>query len=55
MGLLDKIKKPLDDYITVGHFIKKLSETNNFPVHDVISYLNHYDFVGKISASRVYL
>lgn len=50
MGLLDKIKKPLDDYIAVSHFIKKLSGINNFPVYDVITYLNHYDFVEKINA-----
>lgn len=50
MGLLDKIKKPLDDYIAVSHFIKKLSGINNFPVFDVITYLNHYDFVEKINA-----
>lgn len=50
MGLLDKIKKPTDDYIAVSHFIKKLSEKNNFPVSDVITYLNHHDFVEKIHA-----
>lgn len=53
MGLLDKISKPTDDYIAVSHFIKKLSETNNFPVYDIITYLNHYDFVEKIHAFHI--
>lgn len=53
MGILDKIKKQTDNYITVSHFIKQLSGTNNFPVYDVITYLNHHNFVEKIHAFHI--
>lgn len=48
MGLLDKIQKPLDDYISICGFIKDFSQNNKFNLYDVITYFNHYDLIDKL-------
>jgi len=43
MGLIDKIKKPLENYISFEDLICQLSQTNNEPLYSVVSYLIHFD------------
>lgn len=43
MGLIDKVKKPLENYISFEDLICQLSQTNNEPLYSVVSYLIHFD------------
>lgn len=43
MGLIDKVKKPLENYISFEDLICQLSQTNNEPLYSVVSYLVHFD------------
>lgn len=43
MDLMDKVTKPLENYISFEDFICQLSQNNNQPLHSVVSFLIHYD------------
>jgi len=40
---MDKVTKPLENYISFEDFICQLSQVNNEPMYSVVSYLIHYN------------